>query len=74
MALLSNNIETLDINFKKQQNIDVNIEKVKANQSSCYKHWKETIWILNKNEQVTAQNFLINWWIIPNATCNRTAA
>lgn len=56
MALLSNNIETLDINFKKQQNIDVNIEKVKATSKQLLQTLRETIWILNK-EQVTAQEF-----------------
>lgn len=56
MALLSNNIETLDINFKKQQDIDVNIEKVKATSKQLLQTLRETIWILNK-EQVSAQEF-----------------
>lgn len=56
MALLSNNIETLDINFKKQLGIDSNIEKVKATSKQLLQTLREAIWILNK-EQVTAQDF-----------------
>ncbi len=56
MALLSNNIETLDINFKKQLEIDSNIEKVKATSKQLLQTLREAIWILNK-EQVTAQDF-----------------
>lgn len=56
MALLSNNIETLDANFKKQQEIDGNIEKVKGTSKQLLQTLREAIWILNK-EQVTAQEF-----------------
>ncbi len=56
MALLSNNIETLDINFRKQQNIDAHIEKVKNSSKQLLQTLRETIWILNK-EQVSAQEF-----------------
>jgi signal transduction histidine kinase len=56
MALLSNNIETLDTNFKKQLDIDDNIEKVKGTSKQLLQTLRETIWILNK-EQVTAQEF-----------------
>lgn len=56
MALLSNNIENLDINFKKQSGIDENIEKVKRTSKQLLQTLRETIWILNK-EQVTAQDF-----------------
>ncbi len=56
MALLSNNIETLDINFKKQQDIDGNIEKVKGTSKQLLQTLREAIWILNK-EQVSAQEF-----------------
>lgn len=56
MALLSNNIETLDANFKKQQEIGGNIEKVKGTSKQLLQTLREAIWILNK-EQVTAQEF-----------------
>ena len=56
MALLSNNIENLDTNFRKQLNIDENIEKVKGTSKQLLQTLRETIWILNK-EQVTAQEF-----------------
>ena len=56
MALLSNNIESLDSNFKKQQPLDENIEKVKGTSKQLLQTLRETIWILNK-EQVTAQEF-----------------
>jgi signal transduction histidine kinase len=56
MALLSNNIENLDGNFKKQQPLDENIEKVKGTSKQLLQTLRETIWILNK-EQVTAQDF-----------------
>jgi len=56
MALLSNNIENLDVNFKKQLGIDENIEKVKGTSRQMLQTLRETIWILNK-EQVTAQDF-----------------
>ena len=56
MALLSNNVENLDINYKKQQGLDENIEKVKGTSRQLLQTLRETIWILNK-EQVTAQEF-----------------
>ena len=56
MALLSNNIESLDSNFKKQQPLDENIEKVKGTSKQLLQTLRETIWILNK-EQVTIQEF-----------------
>lgn len=56
MALLSNNIETLDSNFKKQLQIDDNIERVKGTSKQLLQTLRETIWILNK-EQIAAQEF-----------------
>lgn len=56
MALLSNNIENLDIHYKKQEGLDENIEKVKGTSRQLLQTLRETIWILNK-EQVTAQEF-----------------
>jgi signal transduction histidine kinase len=56
MALLSNNIENLDINLKKHQVLDENIEKVKGTSKQLLQTLRETIWILNK-EQVTTQEF-----------------
>lgn len=56
MALLSNNIENLDINSKKQLGIEENIEKIKGTSRQLLQTLRETIWILNK-EQVTAQDF-----------------
>jgi signal transduction histidine kinase len=63
LALLSNNIESLDINFKKQQLLDENIEKVKGTSRQLLQTLRETIWILNK-DQVTAPEFfdkLVNY-------------
>jgi signal transduction histidine kinase len=56
MALLSNNMESLDINFKKQQDIGDRIEKLKGTSRQLLQTLREAIWILNK-EQVTAQEF-----------------
>ena len=56
MALLSNNIENLDSNFKKQQSVDESIEKIKGTSKQLLQTLRETIWILNK-EQVTVQEF-----------------
>jgi signal transduction histidine kinase len=56
MALLSNNMESLDISFKKQQDIGDHIEKVKGTSRQLLQTLREAIWILNK-EQVTAQEF-----------------
>lgn len=56
MALLSNNIDNLDITFKKQLGIDENIERVKGTSKQLLQTLRETIWILNK-EQVSAQDF-----------------
>ena len=56
MALLSNNIESMDINYRKQQAIDNNIDRIKDTSKQLLQTLRETIWILNK-EQVTAQEF-----------------
>lgn len=56
MALLSNNVENLEINFKKQQHLDDSIEKVKGVSKQLLQTLREAIWILNK-EEVTAQDF-----------------
>lgn len=56
MALLSNNLENLDANHRRQINLDENIERVKGTSRMLLQTLRETIWILNK-EQVTAQDF-----------------
>lgn len=56
MALLSNNIETLDMQFRKQQSIAENIDTVKGTSRQLLQTLRETIWILNQ-EQLTAQDF-----------------
>lgn len=56
MALLSNNIESLDINFRKQLPIDANIERIKGSSRQLLQTLRETIWILNQ-EQLTAEDF-----------------
>lgn len=56
MALLSNNVESLDINYRKQTGIDENIDRVKGTAKQLLQTLRETIWILNK-EQVTAEDF-----------------
>jgi signal transduction histidine kinase len=56
MALLSNNVESLDINYRKQTSIDENIDRVKGTSKQLLQTLRETIWILNK-EQVTAEDF-----------------
>lgn len=56
MALLSNNIEALDINFRKNYSIDKNLEKVKENSRQLLQTLREAIWILNK-EQIRAEEF-----------------
>jgi len=56
MALLSNNVESLDVNFKKNVGIEEYIERVKGTSRQLLQTLRETIWILNK-EQVTAQDF-----------------
>lgn len=56
MALLSNNVESLDANYKKRNNIDVNIENVKGTSKQLLQTLRETIWILNK-EQISSQDF-----------------
>ncbi len=56
MALLSNNIEGLDTNVRKQQPIDENIERIKGTSRQLLQTLRETIWILNQ-EQLTAQDF-----------------
>lgn len=69
MALLSNNVESLDINYRKQTGIDENIDRVKGTAKQLLQTLRETIWILNK-EQVTAEDFLINWLNMPTGFCN----
>ncbi|MCX6313478.1 MAG: histidine kinase [Sphingobacteriales bacterium] len=56
MALLSNNIENLDIQFRKQMAIDEPLEKIKETSRQLLQTLRETIWILNK-EQVTTQEY-----------------
>ena len=56
MALLSNNIESLDTNFKKQNSINDNIENIKGTSKQLLQTLRETIWILNK-EQISAEDF-----------------
>lgn len=56
MALLSNNVESLDTNYRKELGIDENIDRVKETSKQLLQTLRETIWILNK-EQVTAQEF-----------------
>ncbi len=56
MALLSNNVESLDTNYKKQNSINENIENVKGTSKQLLQTLRETIWILNK-EQISAQDF-----------------
>ncbi len=56
MALLSNHIETLDTNYKRQNQIEAGMEKVKDSSRQLLQILRETIWVLNK-EQVTAQDF-----------------
>ena len=56
MALLSNNVENLDTNYRKQLGIDENIDRVKGTSKQLLQTLRETIWILNK-EQVSAQEF-----------------
>jgi signal transduction histidine kinase len=56
LTLLSNNIETLDIRQKKQQDISDQLEKVKGSSKQLLQTLRETIWILNR-EQVPAQEF-----------------
>jgi len=56
MALLSNHVEGLDINYRKQTGIDENIDRVKGTSKQLLQTLRETIWILNK-ELVTAEDF-----------------
>lgn len=56
MALLSNNVESLDTNYKKQNSIDDNIENVKGTSRQLLQTLRETIWILNK-EQISTEDF-----------------
>ena len=57
MALLSNNVENLDTNYRKQLGIDENIDRVKDTSKQLLQTLRETIWILNKG-QLSAENFL----------------
>lgn len=56
MTLLSNNLETLTANYKKQNEINDNIDTVKETSRQLLQTLRETIWILNK-EEVTAEEF-----------------
>ena len=56
MALLSNNIESLDANHKKQNNIDDNIANLRGTSKQLLQTLRETIWILNK-EQISSEDF-----------------
>ena len=56
MALLSNNIESLDTNYKKQNSIDDNIENVKGTSKQLLQTLRGTIWILNR-EQISTEDF-----------------
>ncbi len=56
MALLSNNVESLYTNYRKQMGIDEQIDRVKATSKQLLQTLRETIWILNK-EQVSATEF-----------------
>ena len=56
MALLSNHVESLDINYRKQTGIDENIDRVKGTSKQLLQTLRETIWILNR-EQITAEDF-----------------
>lgn len=56
MSLLSNNIESLDINYARNQNIDPNISQIKESSKQLLQTLRGTIWILNK-EQITVQDF-----------------
>ena len=56
MALLSNNVENLDTNYRKQLGIDENIDRVKDTSKQLLQTLRETIWILNKG-QVSAEDF-----------------
>jgi len=56
MALLSNNVENLNTNYRKQIGIDENIDQVKGTTKQLLQTLRETIWILNK-EQISAEDF-----------------
>ena len=56
MALLSNHVENLDTNYRKQLGINENIDRVKDTSKQLLQTLRETIWILNK-EQVSVQEF-----------------
>ena len=56
MALLSNNIESLDTHFRKEEPIGPHIEKVKGNSRLLLQTLREAIWILDK-EEVEAEDF-----------------
>jgi signal transduction histidine kinase len=56
MALLSNNVESLDINYRKHLGINGNIDQIKSTSKQLLQTLRETIWILNK-EQVSGEDF-----------------
>mgnify|MGYP003592635206 CR=1 FL=1 len=56
LTLLSNNIEALDVHYRKEQGLDEPIEKLKNSSRQLLQTLRETIWILNR-EQVTAEDF-----------------
>ncbi len=56
LTLLSNNIEQLDILYRKEQELGGSLENVKNSSRQLLQTLRETIWILNR-EQVTAADF-----------------
>ena len=56
LTLLSNNIEHLDLQYRKEQDPGESLEKVKSSSRQLLQTLRETIWILNR-EQVTAEDF-----------------
>ncbi len=56
LTLLSNNIEALDVHYRKEQELDGPIDKLKNSSRQLLQTLRETIWILNR-EQVTAEDF-----------------
>ncbi len=56
MALLSNNIETLDMQFRKQQPVADHMDALKGSSRQLLQTLRETIWILNQ-KQLSAADF-----------------
>lgn len=56
LTLLSNNIEALDVHYRKEQELGEPIEKLRNSSRQLLQTLRETIWILNR-EQVTAEDF-----------------